>query len=52
VSGQVTDLRDPTAAAPLVRTRDSGVSAQGLAGPPGGGADDDGNVGLALDATC
>lgn len=52
VGGQVTDLRDPRAATALLRTRDGGVSAAGLAGGPGGGADDDGLIGLALDATC
>lgn len=52
VNGQVTDLREPRAATPLVRTRGDGLSAAGLAGPPGGGADDEGIIGIALDATC
>ena len=52
VSGQVTDLRDPTASTPLVRTRPGGVTASGLASAPGDGPDDGGLIGLALDATC
>lgn len=52
VNGQVTDLRDPKAATPLVRTRDGGVTASGLASAPGDGPDDGGLIGLALDASC
>jgi hypothetical protein len=52
VNGQVTDLRDPKAATPLVRTRSGGVTARGLASAPGDGPDDGGLIGLALDATC
>ena len=52
VNGQVSDLRDPKAASPLLRTRSRGVAAVGLAGAPGDGPDDEGIIGLALDATC
>ncbi len=52
VAGQVDDLRDPDATSSLLRPRADGVSATGLAGPPGEGADADGTVGFALDATC
>jgi len=52
VNGQVTDLRDPRAATPLVRTRAGGVTASGLASAPGDGPDDGGLIGLALDASC
>jgi hypothetical protein len=52
VNGEVTDLRDARAATALLRTRADGVSAAGLAGPPGGSATDDGLIGIALDATC
>lgn len=52
VSGQITDLRDPRAATALLRTRDGGLSAAGLAGGPGDAAGDDGLIGIALDATC
>lgn len=52
VAGQVTDLRDPKAASPLIRTRAGGLSAAGLAGGPGDGPEDEGIIGLALDATC
>lgn len=52
VGGQVDDLRDPDATTSLLRTRADGLSAAGLAGAPGDGADDDGIVGLALNATC
>jgi hypothetical protein len=52
VAGQVTDLRDPKASTALVRTRPGGLSAAGLAGGPGDGPDDDGIIGIALDATC
>lgn len=52
VGGQVDDLRDPDATSSLLRPRADGLSATGLAGPPGEGAGADGTVGLALDATC
>lgn len=52
VSGQVDDLRDPEATTPLLRPRADGISAAGLAGAPGEGADAEGIVGLALNATC
>lgn len=52
VNGEVTDLRDERAATALLRTRADGVSAAGLAGPPGTGSADEGLIGLALDATC
>lgn len=52
VSGQVTDLRDPRAATALLRPRDGGVSGAGLAGGPGDAADDEGLIGIALDASC
>lgn len=53
VSGEVTDLRDPDARGTLLRVRPDGVSAAGLAGPPGAVAgEDEGIVGFALDATC
>lgn len=52
VAGQVTDLRDPDATTALLRPRSDGVSAAGRAGGPGDIGDDDGVIGLALDATC
>lgn len=52
VAGQVTDLRDPDATSALVRVRADGVTAAGLAGPPGAVAGDEGITGIALDATC
>lgn len=52
VNGQVTDLRDEGATTPLLRTRADGMSAVGLAGPPGEAAGGEGLVGFALDATC
>ena len=52
VAGEVTDLRDPSARGTLLRIRPDGVSAAGLAGLPGGTAEDEGTVGLAIDATC
>lgn len=52
VAGQRTDLRDPDAAGALLRLRPDGVSASGVAGPPGSGAGDEGLVALSLDATC
>lgn len=53
VDGVVSDLRDPEAVSTLLRVRSDGVSAVGLAGPPGTGADiKEGMVGFALDASC
>jgi hypothetical protein len=53
VDGEVSDLRDPDARGTLLRVRPDGVSATGLAGPPGsGGEDTEGIVGLAVDVTC
>ena len=53
VGGEVSDLRDPDARSTLLRVRPDGLSAAGLAGPPGTGGDfDEGIVGFALDATC
>ena len=53
VAGEVLDLRDPDARGTLVRVRPGGVSATGIAGPPGTVAGEDpGLVGLAIDATC
>lgn len=52
VAGQVTDLRDPDAVVSMIRPRADGVSASGLAGPPGEGAGAEGTVGFAIDATC
>jgi len=53
VDGEVSDLRDPDARSTLLRVRPDGLSAAGLAGPPGtGGEFDEGIVGFALDATC
>lgn len=53
VNGEVTDLRDPAAAGTLLRTRPTGVAAVGRAGPPGSVVgEDEGIVGLAIDATC
>lgn len=52
VGGQVDDLRDPDASSPLLRPRTDGLSAAGLAGAPGDGAEAEGIVGLAVDATC
>jgi hypothetical protein len=52
VAGQVTDLRDPKASSALLRPRAGGVSAAGLAGGPGDGPDDQGIIGLAVDASC
>jgi hypothetical protein len=52
VGGQVTDLRDAKATSSLIRLRADGVTAAGLAGAPGDAADDEGIIGLALDATC
>jgi hypothetical protein len=53
VGGEVSDLRDPSARGTLLRVRPEGLSASGLAGPPGtGAAFDQGIVGMALDASC
>lgn len=52
VGGQVDDLRDPDATTPLLRPRADGLSAAGLAGAPGDGADAEGIVGLAVNVTC
>lgn len=53
VAGEVSDLRDPDARSTLLRVRPGGLSAAGLAGPPGTGADfDEGIVGFAIDASC
>ncbi len=52
VAGQVTDLRDADATTALLRPRSDGVSGAGLAGGPGDIGDDEGVIGLALDATC
>jgi len=53
VDGEVSDLRDPGARSALLRVRPDGVSATGIAGPPGTSAPTGpGLVGLALDATC
>ncbi len=53
VQGEVTDLRDPDARGTLVRVRPDGLAATGIAGPPGAVAgEDEGIVGLAIDATC
>ena len=52
VSGQVSDLRDPDATTSLLRPCSDGLTAAGLAGAPGDGPDDEGIIGLALDATC
>ena len=52
VNGQVQDLRDPDASTSMVRIREGGLSAGGLAGPPGSAAGAEGTVGFAIDATC
>jgi hypothetical protein len=53
VAGEVNDLRDPDARGTLLRVRPDGVSASGLAGPPGsGGETTEGIVGFAIDASC
>jgi hypothetical protein len=52
-AGEVTDLRDPGARGTLLRVRPDGLSASGIAGPPGTRAPEGpGLVGFALDATC
>ena len=52
-AGEVTDLRDPDARGTLLRVREGGLSATGIAGPPGTSAPEGpGLVGLALDVTC
>jgi hypothetical protein len=51
--GEVSDLRDPGARGTLLRVTPTGVSATGIAGPPGTKAPEGpGLVGLALVATC
>jgi len=53
IGGEVSDLRDPDARGTLLRVRPDGLSATGIAGPPGTSAPKGpGLVGLALDATC
>ena len=53
VAGEVSDLRDPDARSTLLQVRPDGLSATGIAGPPGTSAPEGpGLVGLALDATC
>ena len=52
VGGQVTDLRDSDATTPLLRTSGRAVTAAGLAGAPGDGAEAEGIVGFALATTC
>jgi hypothetical protein len=53
IQGEITDLRDPSASGTLLRVRPDGLSATGIAGPPGTSAPEGpGLVGLALDATC
>ena len=53
VAGEVSDLRDSDAWSSLLRVREDGVSAVGLAGPPGtGGRSTEGLVGMAVDTTC
>jgi hypothetical protein len=51
-AGEVSDLRDPQARGTLLRTREGGLSAVGIAGPPGTDVEGPGLVGLALDLTC
>jgi hypothetical protein len=51
-AGEVTDLRDPAARGTLLRTRQGGLSAVGIAGPPGTGVEGPGLVGVALDVSC
>ncbi len=51
-AGEVSDLRDPDARGTLLRTRAGGLSAVGIAGPPGTDVDGPGLVGFALDLTC
>ncbi len=51
-TGEVSDLRDPDARGTLLRTRPDGLSAVGIAGPPGTGDKGPGLVGLALDVSC
>jgi hypothetical protein len=51
-AGEVSDLRDPDARGTLLRTRDGGLSAVGIAGPPGTDVEGPGLVGFALDLTC
>jgi hypothetical protein len=51
-AGEVSDLRDPDARGTLLRTREGGLSAVGIAGPPGTDDEGPGLVGFALDLTC
>jgi hypothetical protein len=51
-AGEVSDLRDPDARGTLLRTREGGLSAVGIAGPPGTDVEGPGLVGFALDVTC
>ena len=51
-AGEVSDLRDPAARSTLLRVRPDGLSATGIAGPPGTGEEGPGLVGFALDASC
>lgn len=51
-AGEVSDLRDPDARGTLLRTREGGLSAVGIAGPPGTDVEGPGLVGFALDLTC
>jgi len=53
LAGEVSDLRDPAARSTLLRLRPGGLSATGIAGPPGTRAPQGpGLVGLSLDASC
>ena len=52
VNGQINDLLDGDARSSMIRARAGGVAAQGVAGPLGAVAEDDGLVGIAVDATC
>lgn len=52
VAGEVNDPRDPAATSPLLRPRADGVSGAGLASAPGEGANAEGVIGVAVDATC
>ena len=51
-AGEASDIRDPDARGTLLRTREGGLSAVGIAGPPGTDVEGPGLVGLALDVTC
>jgi len=52
VNGALDDLLAPDARSSMIRTREGGVAAQGIAGPPGAEPGDDGIIGIAVDATC